>query len=507
MIFGLNPANMQKRVCTHRFAALKSSHLPRAMRRAFSRVRLPLRDPAKKKAASYRTFQNGCGIRFDEETTLLSTHPSPMFKTLLALTILGIAATRLPPSACGVAADLEVFVPAYFYPSLISPWNDLNAAAEQVDVTAIMNPSSGPGTARDPNYADVVDALRDAGGRVIGYVPSGYGQRPLAEVLGDIDRYQNWYSIDGIFLDEMSNSGAQAVTNYYSHVYTHVKTIDPSWELVGNPGTNTRETFLTLRIADRLVVSENGGSAYPAYTPSTWNFDHDRSRFIHLIHGESSADNMREFLDLAVSRNAGGIYITDDVLPNPWDRLPSYWQEELSAISEINAAPVSGDFDLDGDLDCADVNALVANIQTGIGDNRFDLTTDELVNDDDLSQWLTAAGWDRGFSAAIRVGDANLDGRVNAADFNIVGLHWQNTSATGWCSGDFDHDGAVDAADLNALGLNWQTDITPASAMAIPEPATQTSLLMVVLVMCPWWRRRRRTRECSSHWLDPIGIC
>ena len=45
---------------------------------------------------------------------------------------------------------------------------------------------------------------------------------------------------------------------------------------------------------------------------------------------------MLTYLDLAVSRNAGQVYITDDVMNNPWDTLPSYWDAEVDRIEQIN---------------------------------------------------------------------------------------------------------------------------------------------------------------------------
>ena len=37
-------------------------------------------------------------------------------------------------------------------------------------------------------------------------------------------------------------------------------------------------------------------------------------------------------LKLAQQRNVGWVYITDATLPNPYDRLPSYWSQEVSLI-------------------------------------------------------------------------------------------------------------------------------------------------------------------------------
>jgi hypothetical protein len=51
-------------------------------------------------------------------------------------------------------------------------------------------------------------------------------------------------------------------------------------------------------------------------------------------------------------------------------------------------------------------------------------------------------------------GDLTLDGKVDAADLNIVGSNWQQTGKT-YCEGDANFDGIVNAADLNILGLHW----------------------------------------------------
>lgn len=253
------------------------------------------------------------------------------------------------PTTEARAAPLEIVVPAYFYPSAGSDWNDLNAAAAEVPITAIMNPFNGPGNSLDANYVAAVNSFRAAGGRVIGYVYTSYNARPLQQVLADIDRYDNWYNIDGIFVDEMANTGPAERLNYYKDIYDHVKAIDPNWEVMGNPGTSTIEQYLTWPTADRLMVFENVGANYPGYTPSSWNFDYDRSHFVHLVHTEPSSANMLSDLGLAVQRNAGGIYITDDVLANPWDRLPSYWQQHVAAVAAINA-----DYNGDGNVDAAD---------------------------------------------------------------------------------------------------------------------------------------------------------
>jgi hypothetical protein len=88
-------------------------------------------------------------------------------------------------------------------------------------------------------------------------------------------------------------------------------------------------------------------------------------------------------------------------------------------------------------------------------------------------------------------GDANLDGKVDGADF----LVWQNNFGTAsgatWSTGDFNGDGKVDGADFLLWQNNFGADYTSTSASvsaAVPEPATLTLLSLGALGLI---RRRR----------------
>jgi hypothetical protein len=298
-------------------------------------------------------------------------------------------------AAAQARGELDIVVPAYFYPSANSPWVDMTAVADDVAITAIMNPSSGPGAAKDNNYVAAVNAFRAAGGRVIGYVHTSYGARPLATVTADIDRYAEWYDIDGIFVDEMANVGPAERLNYYKAIYDHAKGIDGQWEVMGNPGTHTIEQYLTWPTADRLVVFENASSAYPAYSPSAWNAKYDRAHFVHLIHTEPSADSMRSRLEMAVARGAGGVYVTNDVMNNPWNTLPSYWQAEVDAVAAFNASLMSADFDQNGSVDAEDLalwRAGFGQFETGASQREGDATGEGRVDGADFLAWQESAG-------------------------------------------------------------------------------------------------------------------
>lgn len=353
-------------------------------------------------------------------------------KSLLAAAAFALA---LAFGAAGNAQALEIVVPAYFYPGQNSPWARMTAAADDVPITAIMNPGNGPGGSKDNNYVSAVNAFRAAGGRVIGYVYSSYGSRPLAQVTADIDRYAQWYAIDGIFVDEMANTGPAERLNYYRSIYNHVKGLNPRWEVMGNPGTHTIEQYLTWPTADRLMVFENVGAAYPGYVPSPWNADYDSDRFVHLVHTEPSAANMAAALELAVQRSAGGIYVTDDVMNNPWNTLPTYWEAEVAAAAGINAEYQAADFNQDGAVDAADLERWSANAP------------------------LMTSG------AFHRHGDANGDGAVDGGDLLI----WQQQFAP--------------------------APATASSAVAgVPEPAA-CWLALAAAASCRRWRAERSRRR------------
>ena len=132
---------------------------------------------------------------------------------------------------------------------------------------------------------------------------------------------------------------------------------------------------------------------------------------------------------------------------------------------------VTGDFNGNAELDLEDLDLLTKELLTDRNLDLFDVNTDGLVNNTDVTQWLSDAATEHGFAEPYFLGDANLDGVINVHDLNAVGFHWLQDVAL-WSAGDFTADGKVDAADLNALGQNWLKEVVTAEAAAVPEPST-----------------------------------
>ena len=148
---------------------------------------------------------------------------------------------------------------------------------------------------------------------------------------------------------------------------------------------------------------------------------------------------------------------------------------------------VEGDFNGDGSLDCHDIDALTLEIVEQSHGPAYDLTNDSFVNQVDLYEWLAIAGAENNASGnAYLLGDANLDGFVDASDYNIWNAN-KFTRSAAWCSGDFSGDGIVDARDFNIWNAHkFQT----ANSQLVPEPDSLS--LLFVAAISSWLVVRQR---------------
>lgn len=241
-----------------------------------------------------------------------------------------------------VPTCLGTIVPAYFYPVPGGYWDQMTQQASRVPMIAIMNPNSGPGSDFDAAYFEAVSRFREAGGHAIGYVSTNYGNRPLEAVQQDIALYAAWYPIDGIFLDELPSTAERV--DHYQTLYNYVHEVMEYWFIVANPGTNTAEEYLARPASDFLITFESR-TGYLNYRPSPWMESYGSWQFGHLPYNVPTVALMEQYVDLAMARNAGWIYVTDDdTVPdlNPWDTLPSYWSrfiDKLASCASPGSAP------------------------------------------------------------------------------------------------------------------------------------------------------------------------
>lgn len=248
-------------------------------------------------------------------------------------------------------ARLEVLVPAYWFPSASSPWGSLTSATARragVTVTAILNPNNGIFTAADAAFVAAATGFANAGGKLLGYVYTGYGtgSRSLADIKANVDAYLTLYGrglVSGIFLDEMASDASRIA--FYREIHAYIKGRDPTLRVVGNPGQIPAADYAG--VADVLVTFEDTGTAYASYDPrgtASWLYSLPNRTQAMLAHGVATCAAMQTALTSARSarNNAGLVYATDDVFSttpsrNPWDTLPGYFDTLLLTVQALNA--------------------------------------------------------------------------------------------------------------------------------------------------------------------------
>ncbi len=249
--------------------------------------------------------------------------------------------------AWGAAGSQSVAIPSYFYPDsggAGSLWDRMDEGVPAVSL-AVINPASGPGANRDPAYAAQVAKSQAAGLTVLGYVSTGYANtsatnpgRTVEAVKADIDKFYEWYGVDGIFLDETTTDCqyADSPTSYYNQLYRYVEGKGGEAAVVAiNPGIQTNECYMP--VSDIVVNFEGSHEKYvSSYSAPDWVKNYEPDRFWHLVYDSPDAATMKQAVAASKGRNTGLIYVTPDVLPNPWDTLPSvpYFEAERQQAAD-----------------------------------------------------------------------------------------------------------------------------------------------------------------------------
>ncbi len=158
---------------------------------------------------------------------------------------------------------------------------------------------------------------------------------------------------------------------------------------------------------------------------------------------------------------------------------------EIDTNGNIDLLEVTGQATITGDLDMIFLDDILPTygehltfLQAGNGVNGRFGTIDGLDITEFLC-WGVTYESDAVSVAYALLGDANLNGRVNRQDRDIVESFMGYTTPVGRSEGDLNSDGIVDQLDYDMVTATWRMRFTPDMAH-IPEPST--SLLMLCLV-------------------------
>lgn len=254
-----------------------------------------------------------------------------------------------------------VILPLYIYPSdpvANATYNtviDLAKKYRDVPTIVALNPSSGPGPSVDENYKHAIDRLIGADVQCIGYVSSAYMDRTLAAVKEDALKWTQLYpSIRGIWVDEMPNGyGTKTVSEiiaYYHELYKYCKSSLNLDYVYVNPGSTIVKAIWDGGVCDNIAWYETSGM--PTLAQLTEGSAYYDSMFEIPAHAKTVLAHSVTSWDLnaakLVQKHCGWIFVTNDVMPNPYDALTPYLEDMYKLLSSSATQNVSNHSELLG---------------------------------------------------------------------------------------------------------------------------------------------------------------
>ena len=203
-------------------------------------------------------------------------------------------------------------IPAYVYPGDSAEWAAVLASAPDV---LIANPASGPGSSKDPAWAEIIRRAQTLGIRTIGYVATTHGAKPAEAVLTEVREWRAWYpEVAGIFFDE----APVGPLSYLRRLHGEARGADRTGLSFFNPGSMPAGLRLAMLVLPGSVwcTYEGDAATYLTIRPrALWL----ASRQCHIVYDcAAGATDMRVRGVQDMSRVGWG-FRTADTLPNPFD--------------------------------------------------------------------------------------------------------------------------------------------------------------------------------------------
>jgi hypothetical protein len=279
------------------------------------------------------------------------------------------------------------------------------------------------------------------------------------------------------------NTSLPSGASEYSYGFLRIKLSEPTTAGSGAAGS---EGQLVLFRADRISTDVGGLPTGTDFDNGRF-FDPDRPSAVGphqpLFDSENAIDGPGVIYNV-VANYAGATYTWRIDYVNSLD---DDLVEDSVMLSELQVTGTPGDYN-GGGLAAADLNQILSARGTAIplggAQNQFDLNADDVIDNLDAIQWITHEGF-----LNSRLGDFDLDRDVDNAD--LATLKAGFGTATTYAAGDADFDGDVDGGDFlvwqrNVGGPNAAAGV---AAGAVPEPAA-AALALSALVLAPRRRRR-----------------
>ena len=190
--------------------------------------------------------------------------------------------------------------------------------------------------------------MQEAGISVFGYVATGWGENDISSLEADILAYHNWYSVNGTYLDQMPNwnyngpngtwyysgPGGVFLPGYMSNLTAYAKSLGMT-KVFANSGADIPTDFVGT--VDTIGIFENSFTpsiyGYPSLAGATnWHADYNKNNFMFFSYNTTSID---PYYLMTASDYVGYLFVTNGVLPLPYDSLPPYFDQMVSDLASM----------------------------------------------------------------------------------------------------------------------------------------------------------------------------
>ena len=104
--------------------------------------------------------------------------------------------------------------------------------------------------------------------------------------------------------------------------------------MITNPGVPCDEAYLAQAVSNVTCVFVNYQGFEQFELPASFKA-YDASRFAAMPYNIPDVETMRTVVKEAIIKRIGYVYISDAKPPNPWGKLPVYWEDEVDAVSRV----------------------------------------------------------------------------------------------------------------------------------------------------------------------------
>lgn len=380
----------------------------------------------------------------------------------------------LAQPAAAVATTQSMAIPAYEYPTLTNLWPFIDANASQIPFV-IVNPASGPGVSANSDYTTRIANNTTAGIRSFGYVDTNYQTRSMTDVITDINLWYSLYpGISGIFLDRVSATGSPALC-YSAYIYNYAKIRHTNDTVIHNFGTYTTPAYEPY--GDIFVNAEMDHTLYQTWAAPADGFQNvgaNANRFWHMVH-TTSGGNLASTLNSTRNNNAGWVYITDDIMPNPYDAAPSYGAAELSGIASLPASTIPNRGITTLPTGCLDVTNNLLSVNSVSTTNGMTLTS-SFTNDSnsyDLPSNTTTVSFSLPTGVALRSATgSNWNCSGNTCTYTAALSPGQTTSQL---IAEVDSDCTYQSGNITVT-QGWFSGMSEATSIAVTNRPSCTTL-------------------------------